>query len=179
MENKLQTAQCHDVLDNVQHILCIKVHMVEFKNKHVQGQQDGTCSWSVIDHVHAHAHVAAEKYRAARIAKLALVGGGNWEATLQTLKDSDLQAYSDPSWLKKRRGRSGMVEDDALEGLAAIGSEDQRDGGEWQEDREQGLNLFPEVCTQREETGETRRMLSWIWITMPIELADGQNNDLL
>ena len=179
MENKLRTAQCHDALDNVRHILCIKARMVEFKNKHVRGQRDGTRSRSVIDRLHARACVAAEKYRAARIAKLALVGGGDWEATLQILKDSDLRAYSDPSRLKTKRGRLGTVEDDALEGLAAIGSEDQRDGREQQEDGEQGLNLFPEVRTQREGTGETRRMLSWIWITTPIELADGQNDDLL
>ena len=98
---------------------------------------------------------------------------------MQTLKDSDQQVYSDPSRLKKRRGRLGTVEDDALEGLAAISSEDPRDGGERQEGGEQGLNLFPEVHMQREGTGETHHMLLWIWITTPIELADGQNDDLL
>jgi hypothetical protein len=188
MENKLRMAQCHDALDNVWHILCIKARMVEFKNKHIQGQRDGTHSQSVIDRVHARARIAAEKYRAARTAKLALVGGGDWEAMLQPLKDSDLRAYSDPSWLKRRRGRQGMLEDGVMEGLAEIGGEDQRDEGELGElggqggqggmgDR--GIDLFPEVRKQKDGTEETRRILSWIWITMPIELAEGQNDDLL
>jgi hypothetical protein len=107
MENKLRTVQCHDALDNMRHILCIKVHMVEFKNKHIRGQRDGTCLRSVTDRVHAHACISAEKYRAARTAKLALVGGGNWEAMLQPLKDSDLRAYSNPSWLGQAGNAGG------------------------------------------------------------------------
>ena len=110
----------------------VNLFLLGFKAVPVSG--GGPRSRSVIDCVHACARVAAEKYRAVRIVKLALVGGGDWEATLQILKDSDLQAYSDPSWLKTKRGRLGMVEDDALEGLAAIGSKDQRDGREEQED---------------------------------------------
>ena len=62
--------------------------------------------------------------------KLALVGGGDWEATLQPLKDSDLRLYSDPSRLKRRRGRQGMLEDGVIEGIAETGGEDQRDEGE-------------------------------------------------
>jgi hypothetical protein len=162
--------------------------MVEFKNKHIRGQRDGTRSWSVMDCVHARARVSAEKYRAVQTAKLALVGGGDWEATLQPLKDGDLRAYSDPSRLKRRRGRQGTLEDGVMEGLAEIGGEDQRDEGELGELGElggqggtgdEGIDLFPEVCKQKDGTGETCRILSWIWITTPIELAEGQNDNLL
>jgi hypothetical protein len=161
--------------------------MVEFKNKHIRGQRDGTHSRSVIDRVHAGARISAEKYRAARTAKLALVGG-DWEATLQPLKDSDLRVYSDPSRLRRRRGRQGTLEDGVMEGLAEIGGEDRRNEGELGELGElggqggtgdEGIDLFPEVCKQKDGTGETRCILSWIWITMPIELAEGQNDDLL
>jgi hypothetical protein len=170
MENKLRTAQCYDGLEGVRHLLHVKARMVYFKNKNVRGQRDGTRSRAVIDRVHARARLSAEKYRAARVAKLALVGSGDWEAILQPLKDSDIRAYTDPSKMKKGSGRRGTREDEEVEAVTAVGVEGQGEGG---------IDLLLDVRVQRDGTGETRRTLSWIWTTMPLDLADGQNDDIL
>ena len=44
MEELLRTAQCHDALNSIRHILRLKMRMVEYKNKNIRGQQDGTQS---------------------------------------------------------------------------------------------------------------------------------------
>ncbi|KAF8236756.1 hypothetical protein L208DRAFT_1250942, partial [Tricholoma matsutake] len=168
MENKLRMAQCYDGLEGVQHLLHVKARMVHFKNKNVRGQRDGLCSRVVIDHVHACVRLFAEKYRATRVAKLALVGSGDWEAILQPLKDSDICAYTDPSWMKKGGGRQGTQEDEEMETVVVVDTEGQGEGS---------IDLLPNV--QRDGTGETRCTLSWIWTTMPVNLADGQNDDIL
>ncbi|KAF8199479.1 hypothetical protein BJ912DRAFT_844731 [Pholiota molesta] len=73
IEEQLRTAQCHDALESIRHIL----------------KRDGTRSRTVIDRVHNRAKAAAIKYRAARQAKLDLSGPGEWEAELQPLADAD------------------------------------------------------------------------------------------
>lgn len=35
MEHKLRTAQCHDALEGLRHVLCVKTRMVLFKNKNI------------------------------------------------------------------------------------------------------------------------------------------------
>ncbi len=72
MEECLRTAQCHDALNSVRHVLRLKMRMVEYKN--VRGQWDGTRSWAGIDAIHERALAAALKYRTAREAKLKLSG---------------------------------------------------------------------------------------------------------
>jgi hypothetical protein len=98
------------------------------------------------------------------------VGDGDWEATLQLLKDSDIRAYTDPSRMKKGSGRQGTWEDEEVEAVTAVGVEGQGEGG---------IDLLLDVHVQRDGTGETRHTLSWIWTTMPLDLADGQNDDIL
>ena len=96
IEERLQTAQCHDALESIRHILRIKARMVIFKNKNVRGQYSGTCSHAVIDHVHEHARSYANKYRAARKAILKLSGHRDWENKLWPLLNSDICCYTDP-----------------------------------------------------------------------------------
>ena len=74
IEEKLRTAQCYDALDSICHILKLKTQMVEFKNWNMRGQQEGLRSQDIINRVHDHAVAAAEKYRTAQKAKLALSG---------------------------------------------------------------------------------------------------------
>jgi len=114
--------------------------------------------------------LSAEKYHAMQVAKLALVGSGDWEAILQPLKDSDICAYTNPSWMKKRSGRWGTQEDEEVEAVIAVGVEGQGEGG---------IDLLLNIHVQRDGTGETPCTLSWIWTTMPLDLADGQNDDIL
>ena len=111
IEDKLCTAQCYDALNNLQHVLKIKSHLILFKNKNVRGQREGNRSRAVIDHVRDRARVAAEKYRAAHVAKLHLVGVGDWEKVLKVLADADIRGYQDSNQLRKRVGQRGVWED--------------------------------------------------------------------
>ncbi|KAK0485564.1 hypothetical protein EDD18DRAFT_1311691 [Armillaria luteobubalina] len=106
MEEHLRTAQCHDALNLVRHILHLKMWMVEYKNKNVRGQWDGTRSWAGINAIHEWALAAALKYRMAREVKLQLSGPGDWERTLCRLEDNDIRSYQDPDRLRKRSGCS-------------------------------------------------------------------------
>ena len=110
-EEKLRTAQCYDALESLRHVLTIKTRMIQFKNKNLRGQRAGTRSRAVIDRVHERARVAADKYRIARRAKLALSGTGDWEKTLRLLEDGDVRSYQDPDRLKPRQARRGILED--------------------------------------------------------------------
>ncbi len=102
IEERLQSAQCYDALDSIRYILKVKSRMVAFKNQNIWGQRDGLRSWTVINRVHDRAHAAAEKYCAARKAKLALLGPGDWEQDLRVLEDGDIRGYQDPSRLRVR-----------------------------------------------------------------------------
>jgi hypothetical protein len=158
IEEKLRTAQCHDALESVRHILKIKSRLIKFKHKNVRGQKEGLRSRAIIDRVHERARAAAAKYRAARVAKLVLSGPGGWEDELRVLADADIRAYQDPKQLLRKRGRQGTIEDDHLSGNL--------EAGDFEEASEtEDFSLLREKRSQRDGTGETRRTLSWIWLT--------------
>lgn len=160
IEEKIRTAHCYDSLDAVRHVLTIKARMVLFKNKNVRGQRNGTRSRAVIDRVHERARVAAEKYRVARGAKLALAGEGEWELVHQVLQDSDIRGYQDPNHLPIRRGHRGTLEDGQTNEAADDAMGDEHSG-----DDVENITLLNERRERRDGTGETRRTLSWIWTT--------------
>ncbi|PPQ77567.1 hypothetical protein CVT26_006159 [Gymnopilus dilepis] len=167
IEEKLRTAQCYDALRNLRHILKIKTRLIKFKNKNVRGQRDGTRSRAVIDRVHEKARVAVEKYRAARAAKLNLTGPGEWEKELRVLYDADVRGYQDPNQLQKSQGRQGTLEDAQVEDDVVM----QAPSNPGQTD---DFTLLVEERARRDGTGETRRTLSWIWITG--QVTDDPNN---
>jgi len=174
VEDKLRSAQCQDALDGVQHILKIKTQMIAFKNRNVRGQREGTRSRAVIDRVHERARNMAQKYRAARAAKLELVGPGLWEQTFRELKDEYVRGYQDASRLKPRVGRCGVLEDELVEESSSNDNRMDVDGEEGS-----GITLMPEERTRRDGTGETRRELSWIWrVQHSNNSADEQDNIL-
>jgi len=159
-EEKLRTAQCYDLLEKTRHLLRIKSRMVLFKNKNIRGQAAGTRSRTLINRIQDRAKHLTQYYRIARSAKLSLSGPGDWEHQLRELKDSDVRSYQDPDRLKKRKARRGTLEDDQLvEGVEAFG-----------EEPGVGVDLLAETRGRRDGTGETRRMLSWIWL---VERRDG------
>jgi len=158
IEEKLRTAQCFDALESVRHTLKIKSRLIKFKNKNIRGQREGTRSRAIIDRVHERARTAAAKYRAARGAKLMLSGPGEWESKLQVLADADIRAYQDPDKLPKKVGRRGTIEDEQ------ISNNDEPDNFEEAMETEI-FSLLPEQQDQRDGTGETRRLLLWIWLT--------------
>ena len=171
MEDKLRTAQCEDALEAVRHILQIKTRMVAFKNRNIRGQRQGTRSRAVIDRVHERARIAAGKYRAAQIAKLTLVGPSDWEKVLQVLHDSDITGYQDANRLRPRQGRRGVLEDEFVEPAAEMPMETVAEGPD--------TLLFPNIRTRRDGTGETRRVLSWIWSAKSVGEGEEGGDDIL
>ena len=124
----------------------------------IRGQRDGLRSRAIIDRVHERARTAAAKYRAARAAKLVLSGHGDWESELRDLADADIRAYQDPNKLVKKVGRLGTMEDQQ------ISRNIKTDGFEEAMETEE-FTLLPEQRDWRDGTGETRHVLSWIWLT--------------
>jgi hypothetical protein len=57
-------------------VIRLKTCMIQFKNKNIQGQREGTCLQTLIECVHSCAYNWTEKYHAAREAKYQLLGGG-------------------------------------------------------------------------------------------------------
>ncbi|KAK0475296.1 hypothetical protein EDD18DRAFT_1367223 [Armillaria luteobubalina] len=133
MEECLCTAQCHDALNSVCHILHLKMRMVKYKNKNMQGQQDGTRSQVGINAIHEWALVAALKYCMAREVKLQLSDSGDWERTLCRLEDNNIHSYQDPDCLRKQSGHQGT-------------NEDSWDPGSTPEPVEHGIDLYQDAC---------------------------------
>ncbi|PPQ77173.1 hypothetical protein CVT26_008093 [Gymnopilus dilepis] len=165
VEERLREAQCTDSLRKLRRILRVKSRMIHFKNKNVRGQREGTRSRSVIDRVHLKARNAADRYRACREAKLALSGPGKWEENFRVLDNSDIRGYQDPDRLRPKVGRKGTLEDGQAPGVTA-------------DNAEQDFELFNEVRTRRDGTGETRRTLSWIWTTSSAD-GEGDKDEIL
>ncbi|KAF9471339.1 hypothetical protein BDN70DRAFT_909381 [Pholiota conissans] len=167
IEERLRDAQLPDALENIRKILKIKSRLIQFKNKNIRGQRDGTRSRAVIDRVHDRARYSAEKYRDARAAKYALAGPGKWEEIFHVLEDSDIRGYQDPNRLRQRVGRRGVLEDDQKDRAKEVPMGDKE------------FTLFNEERKRRDGTGETRRTLSWIWLTTTASSAEDDKDDIL
>ncbi|PPR02783.1 hypothetical protein CVT26_009394 [Gymnopilus dilepis] len=166
IEDRLHVGQCNDALENLRQILRLKARMIQFKNKNIRGQREGTRSRAVIDRVHDRARAAAAKYRAARQALWCIRGPGDWEKTYRILEDGDVRGYQDPDRLKPKTGRQGIWEDDQEQPtLEKVPSNE--------------FTLFNEVRSRRDGTGETRRTISWIWANQRASKDEDENNDIL
>ncbi|KAF9053246.1 hypothetical protein BJ165DRAFT_1339568, partial [Panaeolus papilionaceus] len=128
--------------------------LIYFKNKNRRGQREGTRSRAIIDRVHERARLAADRYRCARKARLAISGNGDWEKELQILSDADIRSYRDPDKLKKSEGRKGTLTDAQLQELG-------------------------EQRSKRDGTGETRRTISWIWLGKGAATKDMDGDTIL
>lgn len=178
IEEKLRITQCTDSLDAMRRILRIKSRMIQFKHKNLRGQRDGTRSRAVIDRVHERARASAEKYRAARAARLALSGPGDWENIFRPLADADVRGFQDANQLRLRKGRKGTLEDDQLAEAGEAGEEGEA-GKEGEAEAEGELVLFQEDRSRRDGTGETRRTLSWIWTNDAVEKVSDRSDEVL
>lgn len=171
IESRLRTAQCYDSLDDVRYVMRVKARMVQFKNQNVRGQREGIRSRAVVDRVHEKAMTAVRRYRRSRQAKLTLDGPGEWEKSLRDLRDEDVRSYRDPERMKSGMGRVGTNED-TVDGVAVIQS------------RADPLPI-PEENILRDDhrnahsgTGETYKMLSWIWTTAQnLKIDDHSDSD--
>jgi len=171
MEDQLPTAKCQDALNAVRNILKIKTRMIAFKNRNVHGQRQGTRSHAVINRVHERARVAAAKYRAARAAKLSLIGPGKWEEMLKDLTDGDIRGYQDANRLKPRQPRRGITKDGVVNPVPTHKAD--------VESEEPDNLLLAEARTKRDGTGETRHILSWIWLVGGRETGEDGSDEIL
>ena len=96
---RLRDAQLSDSLDKLRVHLHIKSRLLAGKKRNARHQGANTRARRRIDVNEDKIVHLAEKYRAARQAKLVLTGPGEWERTWQVLKREDvrtLQAEDDP-----------------------------------------------------------------------------------
>ncbi|KAF8954794.1 hypothetical protein BDZ97DRAFT_1927721 [Flammula alnicola] len=146
IEERVRNAQLPDSLENIKKILKIKSRLIQFKNKNVRGQRDGTRSRAVIDECMTEPGIpprSTEKPES---------------------PNRDIRGYQDPNRLRQRVGRRGVLEDDQLDGEQGV---EQKETDEF--------TLFNETRSRRDGTGETRRTLSWIWLTIPSSDSDDNN----
>lgn len=132
IEERLRDAQLYDALDKLRLRLHIKTRLVTFKNRNVRHQGPNTRARRHIDVNETKIVQVAEKYRAARRAKLALAGHGPWEHEWRELAKADVRtmlADDDPinisasasnsasegrrttSWIWMAADRKGNVDD--------------------------------------------------------------------
>ncbi|KAL0571417.1 hypothetical protein V5O48_010552 [Marasmius crinis-equi] len=171
MEERLREAQCADALDSIRHTLKLKARMLQFKYANVTGQRQGVKSRTTINRIHERAKSAAQTYRAARAALLALRGKGEWELKYRELKDSDVRSYVDPEQVKQGPGRQGTQEDEVGEERPSTSApaSQEVDGS----DIDLIINRRDKEVREEYGTGETRSVLLWIWLNGDIDRMDG------
>jgi len=89
---------------------------------------------------------------------------------LQVLANGDIHGYQDSNRLQQHRPRHGITEDNYVEPepetMAVDGPE------------EPDTLLYAEACTCHNSSGETRRVLSWIWCVAGASKEDGTDEIL-
>ena len=101
----MRDAQLHECLDQVRVLLHVKAGLVMHKNKHFRHQRQNTRARTIIETNDERLQRFADKYRAAREAKIVLSGTGEWEKTWRVLNDTDIRtmlAEDDPVNAKVR-----------------------------------------------------------------------------
>ncbi|KAJ7020126.1 hypothetical protein C8F04DRAFT_1275478 [Mycena alexandri] len=161
----LRQAQVGDALRELRSNLRTRTFAHQFKRKNMGGQGMWTKSRTLLDGIEDGIRVAAACYRAGWAGLLALRGPGEWQTVLQELRQEDIkgineQAMNDEEKEDNRKAR-------LLAGLTGDGSEDVDEYGEAVE-----LTVLYNL-----ETGEGRRVASWLWYaaTGPTEVdSDGK-----
>ncbi|KAI9056575.1 hypothetical protein FKP32DRAFT_1616036 [Trametes sanguinea] len=109
MEAHLREAQCRDALRDLRNKLHVIDHLYRYKQTNVRHQGPNTRVRADLASQDAKKDRAAEKYRRARRAKLALSGPGPWELELRVLQDADIRAIEDddPEEVERRKRKRG------------------------------------------------------------------------
>lgn len=142
IEGRLRDGQLHDSLDKVRVHLHIKSRLLTFKARNIRHQGPNTRAMSQIDANEGKIIMHAEKYRAARTAKLALSGPGSWEREWRMLLTTDVRCMRE------------VEPDITARGLETLEQEVARVRGETRG----RLTEAPRTLS-----GESRRKVSWIW----------------
>lgn len=99
MEERLRDAQMYDSLNTLRKHLHDRARIAIFKRLNVRHQRPNTRARQALDTNEAKSQTVAEKYRAARLAKIALTGPGEWENKWRHLVAGDIRtmlAEDDP-----------------------------------------------------------------------------------
>lgn len=144
VEERLRDAQMHESLDKLRVQLHVKNRIVTYKGRNVRHQMPNTRAQRKLLTNDAKIMVFAEKYRAARRAKLALVGPGEWEIKWRELRREDVRTLS--------------AEDDPVNTSRANVDEP--------EDRARKSRK------RKKHVSEGKRTTSWIWMAADDEDAE-------
>lgn len=99
IETRLRDGQLASSLDTLRCHLHIKSQMLRYKERNVRHQDPNTRARAKIETNETKIVVAAEKYRAAWNAKIALVGRGQWTGKWRELKKSDVRCLNEDNGL--------------------------------------------------------------------------------
>ncbi|KAF8131729.1 hypothetical protein K438DRAFT_1911926 [Mycena galopus ATCC 62051] len=150
-EEDLRQAQANEGLRDLRSGLRTRTFAHQFKRRNLSGQGAYTKSQSLLNGIEDRIRDASARYRAAREGLLRLRGTGTWETMLRELQKADIRGINERAMndQEKEDNRKARV----LAGLTGDGSEDVDEYGEPVE-----LTVLFNL-----ETGEGRRLLSWIW----------------
>ncbi|GJE98768.1 CxC2 domain-containing protein [Phanerochaete sordida] len=137
LEERLRDGQLHDSLDKLRVQLHVKSRLLNFKGRHVRHQRPNTAMRRRLDANDAKIIALAEKYRAARRAKLALAGPGEWEREHRPLAREDVRTLTADDWSRRKTKRPR---------------------------RNPKANENTAAGTSDEGPTEGRRQTSWIWM---------------
>ncbi len=170
IEARLRDAQCRDALQDLRNQLHAQHRLWTLKKLHVRYQGPNTCARTDIGDQGVRVQRAAQKYRRARRAKLALVGPGPWEGEFRVLLDGDIRAVQDddPDAVAERarkRKRPGPSEGYKTTSWIWRGG-DSDEGGSYEPVRVEWCKLRARVCRWMEEERllpeEMRRVLAFL-----------------
>ncbi len=179
IELQLRTAQCSSSLEGLRQALRVKTRMVYFKNKNIRGQREGTRSRAIIDRVHERAIRFVQKYRVARLAKLSLEGPGKWEKMYRELHNDDIRGFASAK-PKSKLPRRGIWEDGHAPTNPDPPETSSDDDIESDPDLNDGTEAGPPTKKKcKAGTGETRKVISWIWKNVPLSLDNGEDDDIM
>lgn len=152
-EEELRCAQARDALRDLRRGLRTRTFAHRFKRKNLSGQGMYTKSRSLLDSIEDNIRDASSRYRVARAALVSLRGPGEWTSELRELRKEDVRGMNERLMNdeEKEENRKARV-------AAGITGDAEDDIDEYGEpvDITVLFNL---------ETGEGKRLLSWIWHT--------------
>jgi hypothetical protein len=94
MEARLRYAQLTDTLSSLRRALSVVAELTRYKHKEARGVGMNTRAQSLVDTAQKKVRECVSTYRHSRVAYLALSGPGEWEKTLQELRDEDVRFLS-------------------------------------------------------------------------------------
>lgn len=150
-EEDLRQAQAGDALRELRSNLRTRTFAHQFKRKQMGGQGMYTKSQSLQDGIEDRIRSAVTRYRAAWTGLVALRGPGEWQTVLQELRKEDVRGINERAMNDEEKAENKKAR--LLAGLPGDGSQDVDEYGE----------PIPLTVLFNLETGEGRRLTSWLW----------------